>query len=226
MIGPLLAEAAQAGQSALAEHASRLVIAAAGVPVVTGELATSREAAVAAADRLGYPVVLKGHGADLLHKTELDLVRVNLADAEAVAACYDDFAARRPGLSEVLVQTMVRGRRELVIGLTRDPQFGPCVMFGLGGVLTEALKDVVFRVAPLTEDDAHEMMDELRTKKLLGPWRGEPPVDRAALARALVGVGQLGLAHPAIAEIDVNPLIVSPDGTPVAVDALVVLARS
>jgi len=117
---------------------------------------------------------------------------------------------------------MVNGSREFVIGLSRDPQFGPCVMFGLGGIFTEALKDVTFRVAPLSKDDALEMIDEIKTKKLLGEFRGSPAVDREALAKALVGVGELGMKYDSIAEIDINPLIIS-GNKPVAVDALVVL---
>lgn len=117
---------------------------------------------------------------------------------------------------------MVRGSRELVIGLSQDSSFGPCVMFGLGGIFTEALKDVTFRVAPLTKQDALEMIDEIKTKKLLGEFRGSPAVDRNALAKALVGIGDLAIKYEAIAEIDINPLIVCGD-KPVAVDALVVL---
>jgi len=116
----------------------------------------------------------------------------------------------------------VKGSREFVIGLTRDASFGPCVMFGLGGIFTEALKDVTFRVAPLTREDALDMIDEIKTQKLLGEFRGGPAVDRNALAKALVGVGELGVKHDAIAEIDINPLIICGD-KPVAVDALVVL---
>jgi len=108
--------------------------------------------------------------------------------------------------------------------MTRDSQFGPCVMFGLGGIFTEALADVTFRVAPLTNEDALEMIDEIKAKKLLGEFRGSPAVDRKALVKALVGVGDLGAKHNAIAEIDINPLIICGD-KPVAVDALVVLKR-
>ncbi|HQG42753.1 MAG TPA: acetate--CoA ligase family protein, partial [Spirochaetota bacterium] len=111
-----------------------------------------------------------------------------------------------------------------VLGSIKDPQFGPCVMFGLGGVFTEALQDVSFRVAPITSIDAYEMMDELRTKKLLGPFRGSPAVDKEMLARALVGLSELINTYEEIAEIDINPIIINGD-KPVAVDALVILKQ-
>lgn len=118
---------------------------------------------------------------------------------------------------------MIRGSREFVIGLTRDPQFGPCVMFGIGGIFTEVMKDVSFRIAPLTEADAEEMIEEIKMKKLLGEFRGSPAVDRSALVRALVGIGELAIRHSEIAEIDINPLIIA-GNKPVAADALVILA--
>jgi len=117
---------------------------------------------------------------------------------------------------------MIKGERELVAGLTRDPQFGPCVMFGLGGIFTEVLKDVTFRVAPLERYDAYEMMDEIKAKKILDEFRGKPAVDREKLADILINLGRIGLEHEEVAEIDINPLIIK-DSMPVAVDALIVL---
>jgi len=118
---------------------------------------------------------------------------------------------------------MVAGDRELVAGLVRDPQFGPSVLFGLGGIYTEALEDVAFRVAPLSRWDAFQMMDELRGRKLLDAFRGMPPVDREALANILITLGTIGLENPAIREIDINPLKIRADGQPIAVDALIIL---
>jgi len=112
-----------------------------------------------------------------------------------------------------------------VIGLIRDAQFGPCVMFGFGGIFTEVLNDVSFRVAPLETWDAMEMMDEIRAKKILDPFRGEPAVDREMLAQSLITLGTIGLENPSIHEIDINPFKIR-DGKPVAVDALVVLSRN
>ena len=150
------------------------------------------------------------------------MVRVNLKNEQDVARAYDELMDKGIRLDGILIQEMVKGNREFVIGLTRDPQFGPCVMFGIGGIFTEALKDVSFRVAPLTDDDAREMIHEIRAVKLLDAFRGENSVDEDVLVKALVGIGELGMTHNEIAEIDINPLIVT-EGKPVAVDALVIL---
>jgi acetyl-CoA synthetase (ADP-forming) len=129
-----------------------------------------------------------------------------------------------PGCDGLLVAEMVPGDREFACGLTRDPQFGPCVMFGLGGVLTEALADAVFRVAPVSRLDALEMLQQIRAVKLLGTFRGHAPANLDALAGMLIALGEIGLRHPAIREIDLNPVKIRPDGAPVAVDALIALA--
>jgi acetyl-CoA synthetase (ADP-forming) len=152
----------------------------------------------------------------------MDMVRVNLKNEQDVARAYDELMNKGIRMEGILVQEMVKGNREFVIGLTRDPQFGPCVMFGIGGIFTEALKDVSFRVAPLTDEDAREMIHEIKAVKLLDDFRGERAVDEDVLVKALVGVGELGMTHDEIAEIDINPLIVK-EGSPVAVDALVIL---
>ena len=218
----IIQQAVENGQKTLSEYESRLVIESAGVFVSAAELAKTREEAIEAAERMGFPVVLKGCSAELAHKTEAGMVVLNINSPEQVARVFDELIGKVKNLDGILVEKMVRGNREFVIGLTRDSSFGPCVMFGLGGIFTEALKDVTFRVAPLTREDALEMIDEIKTKKLLGEFRGSPAVDREALAKALVGVGDLGVRYDAIAEIDINPLIVCGD-KPVAVDALVVL---
>ena len=122
----------------------------------------------------------------------------------------------------ILVQEMVKGQRELVVGLNRDPQFGPCVMFGLGGIFTEILKDIAFRIAPLEKRDALEMMQEIKARKILEPVRGMPAADLDKLSDILIKVGTIGLEQEAVKEIDINPVILS-GSNPVAVDALVVL---
>jgi acetyl-CoA synthetase (ADP-forming) len=210
-------------QKALSEFDSKSVIKMAGIPVSRNYLAKSREEAIAFAHELGFPVVLKGCSDTLTHKTELGMVKLKLKTEEEVARAYDEITGKGVPLDGVLVQEWLDGdNREFVLGTIRDPQFGPCVMFGLGGVFTEALQDVSFRVAPITELDAYEMMDELRTKKLLGPFRGSPAVDRESLAKALVGLSELVSKYEEIAEVDINPVII--DGNkPVAVDALIVL---
>ena len=207
----------------LAEDASAALLAEYGVPVNPSRRAVDVEAAVDAADAVGYPVVAKLVGDAIAHKTERGLVRLSLADADAVrAAAVELLAAARPedGDVAVLVARMVRGARELVAGLVRDPQFGPCVMVGIGGVLTEALADVAFVPVPLDGLDATEAIESLRSQALLGAVRGEPAVDRDALAAVLLGLGALAAARPDVVSVDVNPLIVH-EGRPVAVDALV-----
>ena len=218
----IIKQAVAKGQKTLSEYESRLVIESAGVFTAAAALTKTKEEAIQEAETMGYPVVMKGCSAELSHKTEAGMVALNITDSDQVAQVFDELTSKAKNLDGILVEKMVRGSREFVIGLSRDPSFGPCVMFGLGGIFTEALKDVTFRVAPLTREDALEMIDEIKTKKLLGEFRGSPAVDRESLAKALVGVGNLGIKYDSIAEIDINPLIICGD-KPVAVDALVVL---
>jgi acetyltransferase len=187
------------------------------------EVATAELAALAATE-IGFPVVAKLCGDAIAHKTERGLVRLKLGSAQAVNdAAADLLAAARPedGPVTVLVAPMVQGNRELIAGVVRDPQFGASVMLGIGGILAEAIADVVFRPAPLDRVTAHEMIADLATQKLLGDFRGESAVDREKLVDVLVGLGKLASERSDIASIDVNPLIVRADGVPIAVDALV-----
>jgi acetyl-CoA synthetase (ADP-forming) len=207
----------------LSEAVSKRLVARSGIPVLEERTAADPEAAVAAAKELGFPVVAKLCGAGIAHKTERGLVRLGLRDADSVrAAATDLLALARPddGAVEVLVASMVRGTRELIAGLVADPQFGPCVMLGVGGVLAEAVGDVVFRLAPITDRDAQDMIDGLATQHILGPFRGEPAIDRDALSNVLVGLSRLSESEPDIVAVDVNPLLIA-DGIPIAVDALV-----
>jgi acetyl-CoA synthetase (ADP-forming) len=223
-VSELLEAARASGHKSLSEEDSRQVLAGYGVPLVESRLVRSAEAAREAARELGYPVVLKGTGALLAHKTEADVVRLGLRDEAELLAAYQDVHQKGGDrLEGMLVQRQVRSVREFVAGLSRDPQFGPCVMFGLGGIFTEVLSDVTFRVAPLERLDALEMLDEVKGAKLLGPFRGQPAVDRERLALLLVALGRLGEELPQVAEVDLNPILVDGD-RPVAVDALVVLA--
>jgi acetate---CoA ligase (ADP-forming) subunit beta len=223
---PIIAEGLDKGLKSLSEHSSKLLLEKYGIPITPEKLVGSADEAVAAAAEISYPVVLKAEGPEIAHKTERQLVAVGLRDEADVREAYETIVKNLAGspFDGMLVQKMVKGERELVIGLVRDPQFGPCVMFGLGGIFTEILKDTSFRVAPITEDDAMQMMDDIRARAILGPVRGMEPANRKKLAEALVGLGKIGIEQDAVAEIDVNPLIVASDGEPVAVDALVVLA--
>lgn len=212
----------------LSEHDSKQLLRQYGVPTVPEALAAGPDEAASRAADIGFPVVLKLCGAAIAHKTERDLVRLGVSDAAAVRAAGADLLARkRPedGDAQLLVQAMVHGRREIIVGLVRDGQFGPCVMLGMGGILAEAMRDVVFRMAPLTMQDAREMTYDIKAAHLLEAFRGEPAVDREALARILVAVGRIGLERSDVASLDINPLIVS-GATPVAVDALVEIAGS
>jgi len=210
----------------LSEADSKRLLASHGVLFPSEREVGSVSSAVAAARELGHPVVVKLGGAAIAHKTERGLVRLGLADDDEVAdACTALLAAARPEDGEVhlLVAPMVTGNRELIAGLHRDEQFGMTVMLGVGGILAEAVGDVAFRLVPITRQDAHDMVDDLATQKLLDPLRGEPAVDREALVDVLVGLSDAARADPSIVSADLNPLIVV-EGRPVAVDALVEVA--
>jgi acetyl-CoA synthetase (ADP-forming) len=209
----------------LSEAASKALMRAHAVPVADDREVADAAAAVAAADELGYPVVVKLCGDAIAHKTERGLVRLRLTTADEVAAAAAELlAAAGPddGAVSLLVAPMLSGHRELIAGLVRDPQFGMNVMVGIGGILAEAVGDVVFCPVPVSAVDAEDMIDGLGAQALLGPFRGEPPVDRHRLADVLTGLSDLAVARPDVVSADLNPLIVV-DGRPVAVDALVEL---
>jgi acetate---CoA ligase (ADP-forming) subunit beta len=222
----IIDEAAAKGQKALSEYQAKLFLGEHKVPVTREKLVLGDEEAVKAAEEMGFPVVLKACGPDISHKTERNLVQVGLDGPDEVRRAYQQIVENLGGdqYDGVLVQEMIKGERELVVGLVRDPQFGPCVMFGLGGIFTEVLKDTSFRVAPIEKYDALQMMDEIKAKAILGSFRGKEPVDRDLLAEILIAVGNIGMDYEDVKEIDINPLII--DGSrPVAVDALVVLGN-
>jgi succinyl-CoA synthetase beta subunit len=212
----------------LSESESKELLADAGVPVATEAVVRTTEEAVEAASKIGFPVVVKLNGDKIAHKTERGLVRLNLIDVSAVRAAADELLAKATpddGPVGLLVAPLVRGNRELIAGVATDPQFGHTVMVGIGGIFAEAIADVAFRLVPLTEIDAEDMIDDLATQALLGEFRGEPAVDRAALVQVLVGLSRLVEQRSDIVSVDVNPLIVSAtDGRPIAVDGLVEVA--
>lgn len=224
-VAEVLKRAKQRGQKALSEYESKCILKSYGIPVTREELVQDLEEAKKAARNIGYPVVLKACSHELTHKTEKGLIEVGLRDDRDLEEAFLKLSKAMEGIQGgYLVQEMVKGARELVIGMTRDPQFGPCVMFGLGGIFTEILRDVSFRVAPIQKRDALEMMEEIKGKKILEAVRGMEPVDRDQLAQSLIALGDLGMEHEEVQEIDVNPLIVR-GRQPVAVDALVVLRQ-
>ncbi|HYN33257.1 MAG TPA: acetate--CoA ligase family protein [Ilumatobacteraceae bacterium] len=226
MASPDLTSPGTSAHTTLSERDSKTLLAEFGLPIAPERLVVDPTAAGDAADELGYPVVAKLNGDAIAHKTERGLVRLRLADRRSVeAGAADLLSAATPadGDVSVLVAPMISGNRELIAGVIRDPQFGPTVMLGVGGILAEAVADVVFRPAPLDAVTAAEMVDDLATQKLLGAFRGEAAVDRGQLVELLVGLGRLAAERSDVASVDINPLIVQPDGRLVAVDGLVEL---
>lgn len=224
----IIANARRDGRERLTTAQSLELLAAYGIPVTPARFAATRESAVAAACEIGFPVVMKVESRDIAHKSDVGGVVLRIQDEKEAAAAYDAIlssvavrqaAARVEG---VLVARQASPMRETIVGMTRDPSFGPMVMFGLGGVYAEVLRDVVFRLAPLTPRDARAMTEGIRGKGFLEGVRGQPPVKLAAVHDIIRRVAQLALEHPAIAELDVNPLLVSDTGV-IAVDARVAL---
>ena len=218
----ILQKAAGEGRSALSEFESKQILEAYHIPVTREQTVTDEDGLRAAIEEIGFPLVLKGCSSNIAHKTGKGLIQVDIRNMDEALDAFQNIMGNMAEEDEVLVQEMIKGQRELVVGLTRDPQFGPCVMFGLGGIFTEVLKDISFRVAPLEKRDALEMMSEIKAHKILDAVRGMPEADRDLLADILINVGRIGLENDSVKEIDINPLILS-GSKPVAVDALVVL---
>ena len=217
----IINEALARGRTALSEHNSKRFLAGFSIPVSLETIASDADSAVTEALKIGFPIVLKASGENLFHKTEVEGIVLNITSEEEIRK-ESHRLLKVQGSEALLVQEMITGDRELVCGLTRDTQFGPCVMFGLGGIFTEILKDVSFRLAPLEERDALEMMGEIKAHKILDAVRGMEPADRGTLTNMLINVGKIGLENDAVKEIDINPVIIS-GSRPVAADALVVL---
>ena len=219
----LVAGALASGRTVLTEAEAKILLGRYGVPVVTESVVEDDHQAVEAASQLGYPVVLKAVGDNFLHKTERGLVHCNLVDPDAVRKAAGRIRQTAPG-SRILVQPQIAGQREFVAGINRDPLFGPAVLFGLGGVFTEALADVVLRLAPLTRRDVSEMTASIRSRALLDAYRGQPAVNHQHLEQTLMALSAVAMDFPEISEIDINPLIADPNGDLTAVDALITLA--
>jgi acetyltransferase len=212
---------------ALDEAQSKEVLRAYGIATAEEALVTSRTAAIEAAGRIGYPVVLKAVSAELLHKSDVGAVMLDLASPEQLAAAYDDMAQRlqRHRLTGMLVCRQVRGGLELVLGLHRDPEMGLVVMAGSGGVLLELIKDVTFCAPPVSPEKARDMLARMRGARLLAGYRGSPALDADALVNALVALGQLAVdLEDVVQSVDINPFVALPQGG-LALDALIVLQR-
>ena len=228
--GPI-ASARADGRTLLTEVESKQLLHDAGIRVTQARLATTADEAAAAADVIGYPAVLKVVSGDIAHKSDVGGVELGLADADAVRAAYDRIMAaakeRAPGagVEGVSVQQMAQQGTEVIIGTTTDPQFGPVLAFGLGGIMVEVLKDVAFRIVPLESRDARQIVREIRGFPVLEGVRGQPGSDLDALEAMILQVSQFASDHPEVAELDLNPVFAYPDGA-IAVDARIVLAEA
>jgi len=219
----VVAAAVAQGHNALDERQAKELLAAYGIAVPEGGVGRDEDEAAGIAGRLDGPVVVKATGAHITHKTESGLVALNLSGEDAVRTAARSLLARTEGQdARLLVERMVRGDREFMIGMKRDASYGPVVIFGIGGIFAEAHRDITLGVTPLEDRDIEGMLEGIRASALLDAFRGMPPVDRVSLAAAIRALARIAEDHPAVAEIDVNPLIVE-GATPVAADALVIL---
>jgi acetyl coenzyme A synthetase (ADP forming)-like protein len=219
---------------AIGDAEAREILQAYGLRIPSSELAGTPERAVEIAQQIGYPVVLKIASPDILHKTDVGGVKLGLRNAEDVKDAFELMVYRaqrylpEARLWGCLVQEMVPpGGLEVLVGMNRDPQFGPLVTFGLGGIYTETLQDVTFRIAPFSPQEAEAMLGEIRARSLLDGVRGQPPADKAAIVDTLLRVGQMVKDFPEIVELDINPLVVYPQGQgAIAVDMRLILAKN
>ena len=220
----IIDKAKEEGRNVLSEYESKLLLKEYSIPVTKEILIRSKDELRDAIKEIGFPLVIKGCSPEITHKTEEKLVFTNIRGEDEANWVFDQVYEKIKGLkdSAVLVQEMIDGKRELMIGMIRDPQFGPSVIFGLGGIFTEILNDFSFRVAPLTKQEAKEMITEIRANKILSSIRGMPPVNIEMLSEMIVKLGEIGCDIEAIKEMDINPLIIS-GSMPIVVDALIVL---
>jgi acyl-CoA synthetase (NDP forming) len=209
------------GEHNLDEHGSKAFLKLYGVPVTEERMVNSADEAAAAADAVGYPLVIKASASDIVHKTGKGLVYLHLTARDAAVDSYRKIQKAAGKKVPVIVYRMVPGDREFVAGIVCAPGFAPAVLFGLGGIFTEALGDAAFRPAPLSTDDATEMIQDIQSKKLLGAFRGMPAVNIESLSELLHRLSLIPLMHPEVSEIDINPIVIE-GSSPVAVDALVV----
>lgn len=209
-------------EGTLDEHLSKTILRLHGIPTVEERIVRSVEECMSTAKEFGFPVVLKGLLPGAVHKTERGLICLGISTPDIAHNCYLELIQKVAIHGKVLLQKQLRGSVELMAGLIKDPLFGTCIMLGVGGFMAELFRDTVFAMAPLTERDALLLIGQLKNQKLLEGYRGEPPVNRRALAEILIKLGNFGLDHPRISEIDINPLMNTPDGL-IAVDATIVL---
>lgn len=225
-IQQLFSEKLNTSVSSLAEDEAKKIFNVYHIPVIEERAETDPGKVGKVCQEIGFPVVIKGkgEGSAFLHKSDTGLVHTAISNPSQADHAVQKILENSDGhLDGFIIQPMAEGRRELMAGMFRDPQFGPIVLLGLGGVLTEALNDVVFKVAPVSDADMEDMFDQLVSQKVLLDFRGEKRVHQQTLKTVLKALGEMALKYPQIKEIDINPLIVQPDGEPVAVDGLIIL---
>jgi len=220
----MISDIAANGGESIDEYSSKKLLELYSIPVTREKILRREDEVKAAVEEIGYPLVLKVCDPDILHKTEKGLVFLNLNDFDSTLKAFRTIQEKSGKDVKVIVSKMIKGDREFVAGVARDSVFGPCVLFGLGGIFTEALNDTTFRIAPLTMAEADEMLSDIRAQKLLEGFRGMKPVDKELLADLLQKLSFISVIHPEISEIDLNPVIIR-DGKPVVADALVVLKK-
>ncbi len=223
-VAAILKEAKAGKRKVLTEFESKQVLADIGMPVTVQELATTKDECVAAANKIGYPVVMKLMAEDIVHKSDAGAVVLNVKDKAAVEATFTKLMAiQSKSKKQVSVQEMApKPITEIIIGLTTDPQFGPALMFGIGGILVEIMKDVSFRIAPITDFDADEMVHEIKGFPLLNGYRGSPKADLTAIKALLMKVSQFAIDYPDVDQMDLNPVFVYEKGVKI-VDARIIL---
>ena len=226
----IIEKAKKEKRTLLTEIEAKQLLKEAGIAVVETRLATSKEKAMALSEKLGFPVVMKIASVDVVHKSDAGGVKLGLKTTAQVGKAYDEImksikkAFPHARIQGVSVQTMAKQGAEIIIGMSKDAQFGPVLMFGLGGVLVEILKDVSFRIVPLQPRDASEMIRDIKGFPLLQGYRGSDPIDVATLESMLLKVSAFAENTPAVKELDLNPIFAYKDGA-VAVDARVVLEK-
>jgi acyl-CoA synthetase (NDP forming) len=228
-VAKVIETARSQGRTLLTEVESKQVLHDAGMPVALAVLARDADEAAKAAEKAGFPVVLKIVSPDVPHKSDVGGVKLGLQSTEDVKTAFEGIIAAvkaaQPDarIEGVAVQKMAPAGTEVIIGISKDPQFGPVLMFGLGGILVEVLKDVAFRIVPLEPKDARQMVREIKAFPVLEGVRGQPPADIGALEKLILQVSDFIEAHPEIDEMDLNPVLAYPDGM-LAVDARIVVA--
>ena len=224
----IIAAARKEDRTSLTELESKQILKEVGINTTDIGLARSKEEAVAHSQEFGYPVVLKIVSPDILHKTDVGGVKLSLNNKEDVGNAYDEIISaikkHQPSakIHGVSVQPMARPATEVIIGMSKDPQFGPVLMFGLGGILVEILKDISFRIVPLTMRDANEMIREIKGYPVLEGYRGQEPANIAVLEQMLLKVSEFVESKPEIKELDINPIFAYSDSA-LAIDARVIL---